>query len=179
MTSLSFWPDGSRLQRPDELPRLWVTGSPYNDVGWSNEEYDNLIAQAKASADPVERMELMGQAEKILLDDAAIIPVYWPQRNYAEHAWVKNIVRSAIGPQNDWKFAYTEGRPGGDNKLALNLGEEPPDLQSITTTDQVSFDIVNATLEGMPDWVPTAPPWARALRKAGPFPRTARPTPSL
>jgi len=134
---------------PMSFLEMWITGGPYNDVGWSNAEYDSLIAQARAEEDPVRRMELMGQAEKILLDESPIIPVYWPQRNYAEHTWVKGIVRSAIGAQNDWKYAWTEGRPGGDNKLSLNLGEEPPDLQSITSTDQVSFDILNAVLEGM------------------------------
>jgi len=94
-------------------------------------------------------MEALAKAEKILLDEAPIIPVYWRQRNYAEHPWVKGIIRSAVFPANEWKWAYTEGRPGGDNVLNLNLGEEPPDLQSITCTDAVSMDILNATLEGL------------------------------
>ncbi|HHW18287.1 MAG TPA: hypothetical protein GXX30_05245 [Firmicutes bacterium] len=130
---------------------MWTTNSPYNDVKWSNKQYDDLIAKAKASSDQAERMNLMAQAEKILLEELPIIPIYWPQRNYAEHPWVKGIIRTAIGPGNDWKFAYTEGRPGGDDPqhLNLNLGEEPPDLQSITTTDTVSFDVLNACLEGL------------------------------
>ncbi len=144
---LAGW--GADYDDPMSFLELWTTDSPYNDVKWSNKEYDDLIAQAKSSGDNQERMELMGQAEKILLEEAPIIPVYWPQRNYAQHPWVKNVIRSAIFPGNEWKFAYTEGRPGGDNKLNVNLGEEPPDLQSITSTDQVSFDIINATLEGL------------------------------
>lgn len=130
---------------------MWTTDSPYNDVKWSNKQYDELIKKAKTAGDPNERIKAMADAEKILLDELPIIPVYWPQRNYAEHPWVKGIIRTSIGPENDWKWAYTQGRPGGDSpqKLVLNLGEEPPDLQSITATDVVSFDILNATLEGL------------------------------
>lgn len=140
---------GADYNDPMSFIDLWVTDGPYNDVGWSNEEFDELVALAKTSTDQQERMEAMAKAEKILLDEAPIIPVYWRQRNFAEHPWAKGIVRTAFAPSNEWKWAYTEGRPGGDNKLNLNLGEEPPDLQSVTCTDTVSIDILNATLEGL------------------------------
>ncbi|MFY9359350.1 MAG: ABC transporter substrate-binding protein [Bacillota bacterium] len=140
---------GADYNDPLSFLELWVTDGPYNDVGWSNAEFDELISIARSSTDQEERMEALAKAEKILLDEAPIIPVYWRQRNYAEHPWVKGIIRSAVFPANEWKWAYTEGRPGGDNVLNLNLGEEPPDLQSITCTDAVSMDILNATLEGL------------------------------
>ncbi len=140
---------GADYNDPMSFLDLWITDGPYNDIGWSNKEYDSLIAKAKASTDNQERMDLMAKAEKILCDEAAIIPVYWPQRNFAEHPWVKGIVRTAFVPGNEWKWAYTEGRAAGENKLNLNLGEEPPDLQSVTCTDTVSFDVLNACLEGL------------------------------
>ncbi len=140
---------GADYNDPMSFLDLWVTDGPYNDVGYSNAEFDELIATAKKSTDQQERMEAMAKAEKILLDEAPIIPVYWRQRNYAEHPWVKNIVRTAFAPSNEWKWAYTEGREAGENVLNLNLGEEPPDLQSVTCTDTVSIDILNATLEGL------------------------------
>ncbi|HHX09745.1 MAG TPA: hypothetical protein GX729_00005 [Firmicutes bacterium] len=143
----SAW--GADYNDPLSFLELWVTDGPYNDMGWSNAEFDELITVARTSTDQAERMEALAKAEKLLLDEAPIIPVYWRQRNYAEHPWVKGIVRSAIFPTNDWKWAYTEGRPGGDNVLNLNPGEEPPDLQSITCTDTVSMDVLNATLEGL------------------------------
>jgi len=130
---------------------MWTTNSPYNDVKWSNKQYDELIAKAKSSSNPQERISAMKQAEAILLKELPVIPIYWPQRNYAEHKYVKGIQRYAVGPGNEFKFAYTEGRPGGDSPqyLALNLGEDPPDLLSVTTTDTVSFDVLNAVMEGL------------------------------
>jgi len=140
---------GGDYDDPMTFLDLWITDGPYNDVKWSNKAYDDLIAKAKASGNADERMKAMADAEKILLTESPIVPLYWPAWNYAEHPWVKGIIRSTVGPDYDWKWASTEGRPAGDGKLAMNLGEEPPDLQSITTTDQVSFEILNATNEGL------------------------------
>jgi ABC-type oligopeptide transport system substrate-binding subunit len=140
---------GGDYDDPMTFLDLWITGSPYNDVKWSNKAYDDLIAKAKASGNQDERMKAMADAEKILLTESPIVPLYWPSWNYAEHPWVKGIIRATTGPDYDWKWAYTEGRPGGDGKLTMNLGEEPPDLQSITTTDQISFEVLNAVNEGL------------------------------
>ena len=142
---------GADYNDPMSFLDLWVTDGPYNDVGYSNAEFDELIATAKKSTDQQERMEAMAKAEKILLDEAPIIPVYWRQRNYAEHPWVKNIIRTAFIPSNEWKWAYTEGRAAGENVLNLNLGEEPPDLQSVTCTDTVSIDVLMPPLRALSD----------------------------
>lgn len=134
---------------PMTFLELWVTGGPYNDVKWSNKAYDDLIKKAKVTADPVERMKTMADAEEILLNESPIVPLFWPTANFAEHAWAKGILRAATGADLEWKWAYTEGKPGGDGTLNLNLGEEPPDLQSFTSTDVVSFEIMNASMEGL------------------------------
>ncbi|MGE5579508.1 MAG: ABC transporter substrate-binding protein [Bacillota bacterium] len=144
---LAGW--GADYDDPMTFLDLWVTDGPYNDVKWSNKTFDELIAKAKASGNQDERMAAMAEAEGILLTESPIVPLYWPAWNYAEHPWVKGILRATVGPDYDWKWAYTEGRPGGDGKLAMNLGEEPPDLQSITTTDQISFEVLNAVNEGL------------------------------
>jgi ABC-type oligopeptide transport system substrate-binding subunit len=146
---LAGW--GADFDDPINFLEMWETGSPYNDVNWSNEEFDSLINQARAAKTRKERLECLSQAEKILLEELPIIPIYWPQRNIAEHPWVKNVDRPSMGPDYEWKWAYTEGRPGGDDPqyLNVNLGEEPPDLQTLTSTDQISFRVMNAVLEGL------------------------------
>ena len=116
---------------------------------WSNKTYDDLIKKANTEKDPVQRMKTMAEAEKVLLTESPIVPLYWPTSNFAEHPWVKGILRATTGADIEWKWAYTEGRPGGDGVLNLNLGEEPPDMQSITSTDVVSFELLNATCEGL------------------------------
>lgn len=49
-----------------------------NNYGYSNEEFDDLIAEAKAETDEDARGELYRQAEQILLnDDIGTIPINW------------------------------------------------------------------------------------------------------
>jgi oligopeptide transport system substrate-binding protein len=54
---------------------LWTTDSGYNHGSYSNPDYDAKIELARTSTDPQERMDAMFEAEKILLEDGAIIPL--------------------------------------------------------------------------------------------------------
>lgn len=54
---------------------LWTTDSGYNHGSYSNLDYDSKIELARTSTDPQERMDAMFEAEKILLEDGAIIPL--------------------------------------------------------------------------------------------------------
>ena len=54
---------------------LWTTDSGYNHGSYSNSEYDAKIKLARTSTDQQERMDAMFEAEKILLEDGAIIPL--------------------------------------------------------------------------------------------------------
>jgi len=62
---------------PATFLNLWVTGGGNNRAGWSNPEYDRLIAAADRTADPAARFELFQQAEEILMAEAPIIPIYF------------------------------------------------------------------------------------------------------
>ena len=44
---------------------------------YNNPEVDQLFDQARATADETQRNNLYAQAEKIILDDAAVIPIYF------------------------------------------------------------------------------------------------------
>jgi oligopeptide transport system substrate-binding protein len=50
--------------------------SENNDSGWISKPYDDLCDQADREADPQRRMQLFAQAEKILLDECPILPMY-------------------------------------------------------------------------------------------------------
>jgi oligopeptide transport system substrate-binding protein len=47
-----------------------------NDAGFNNPEFDRLLAEAAGTVDPAARMKLLEQAEKIFLDEVALIPIY-------------------------------------------------------------------------------------------------------
>ncbi len=48
-----------------------------NDSGWRDEAYDGLLAQAEGSADPALRAGVLQQAERLLLDETPVIPLYF------------------------------------------------------------------------------------------------------
>lgn len=58
---------------------LWVTDGSNNDGSWTNAEYDELIFSSQngeLSLDKEARWEALKEAEKIILDDAGVLPVY-------------------------------------------------------------------------------------------------------
>jgi len=61
---------------PNSFLDMFLSGGGNNQTGWSNKEYDRLLAEAGQTGDPQQRYELFQQAEAILLDEAPLIPVY-------------------------------------------------------------------------------------------------------
>ncbi len=83
---------------PDPVTFLgtMVTGGGNNWAGWSNREYDRLIAEAASTADNGRRYELFQKAEAILLDDVPLIPLYFQNQVYAinpaVHGWTTTVL---------------------------------------------------------------------------------------
>jgi oligopeptide transport system substrate-binding protein len=62
---------------PNTFLDMYVTGGEHNNTGWSNAEYDRLIDAAKAEPDVDARMKMLNDAERILMDELPIIPLYF------------------------------------------------------------------------------------------------------
>jgi oligopeptide transport system substrate-binding protein len=90
---------------PNTFLDMWVTGGGNNDTGWSNRAYDALIAKAKATLDPKARMAALHAAEKILMTDMPILPIYYYTNPVLLSKNIKNFYQSALG-FIDWKNAY-------------------------------------------------------------------------
>lgn len=73
----------------DFIDKLFASDSEQNEQGYSNSKVDQLVADARYEPDTVRRNELYAEAEQIIIDDAAIIPTFWP----VEHLLVKSCVQ--------------------------------------------------------------------------------------
>lgn len=82
---------------PNTYLDMFVTGGGNNQTGWSNANYDRLIAEAGRTADQPKRFELLQQAEAILLAEAPVAPVFFGTRSYLIHPSVKGWVPSLLG----------------------------------------------------------------------------------
>lgn len=56
---------------------LFRTGVPNNHSGYSNADYDALMGQAARELDTDRRAEIMADAERVLLEDYAMLPLYF------------------------------------------------------------------------------------------------------
>lgn len=62
---------------PNSFLNIWVSANGNNQTGWSNPDYDRLIAEAEKTADQGARYAAFQKAEALLLEDAPILPVYF------------------------------------------------------------------------------------------------------
>ena len=85
---------------PKTFLDMMVTGRGNNQTGWSNQEYDNLLKKAANATNQTERFNYFNEAEKILMDEKPIIPIYTYTRMYMLHPDVKG-----------WKSNLLDTRP--------------------------------------------------------------------
>jgi len=64
-------------------------GNPSNMSGYVSEEYDSLMRRAAEQADPARRRLYLEEAERVLLADHPVIPIYF----YVSKHLVKPRVR--------------------------------------------------------------------------------------
>jgi peptide/nickel transport system substrate-binding protein/oligopeptide transport system substrate-binding protein len=68
-----------------------------NMTFYANPEVDKLLEEARKETDENKRYELYRKAEKMILDDAPIVPIYFYRYAIVVQPEVKNYVRSAMG----------------------------------------------------------------------------------
>lgn len=62
---------------PNTFLDEFLTDGQNNRTGWSNAQYDHFLEQAAAELDPLKRMDLLRQAEAILMEELPILPIYY------------------------------------------------------------------------------------------------------
>ncbi|WP_321388346.1 peptide ABC transporter substrate-binding protein [uncultured Enterococcus sp.] len=101
---------GADYADPSSFLDLFVTGNSYNRGRYSNKEYDKLVADSNTThaADPDARWADMVAAEKVLMDDMGVIPMYQKSEAHMRSSKVKGVVAHAAGAQYDYKWTYIE-----------------------------------------------------------------------
>ena len=72
---------------PDNFLRL---GMP-KEQGWEHDVFEALIERSRRSLDQNERLILLMEADKILMEEAPIIPLYYRGDNYLVKPWVRRF----------------------------------------------------------------------------------------
>ena len=63
---------------------------------WRNDAYDGLVEKARRVRDHEERMKLYGQADRILVEQAAIMPLVYGRALWLVKPWVRTYPTSPL-----------------------------------------------------------------------------------
>src|SRR5690625_34259 len=76
---------------PETLLKKFTVGNGNNYPNWENEEYTELIEKSASSQDMDERMDYLIEAESIILEEAAVVPVLLPGSVYLFKDYVHDL----------------------------------------------------------------------------------------
>jgi len=79
------------LDYSDYLDILLYSTSPLNRLNYSNPEFDKLVDQANAAPNDAARIALYHQAEALMVEDGAVVPMLFSQFAYLKKPYVKGL----------------------------------------------------------------------------------------
>jgi oligopeptide transport system substrate-binding protein len=95
---------GADYPDPDNFLRV----IPWKHLtGWQNETYERLIEEARGLADQRQRLQLYQQAERIMLEEAAVVPLYYDSWQHLLKPWVRRYPISGM-KDSFWKDVILE-----------------------------------------------------------------------
>ncbi|MFN8592516.1 MAG: ABC transporter substrate-binding protein [Thermomicrobiales bacterium] len=88
------WDNGD----PDNIMYpLFSSPNTINRLGYKNEQVDELVSQGAVTADPDKRWEIYGEAQQLILDDAIMVILGYPERAIGTSNKVQDLVISPVG----------------------------------------------------------------------------------
>lgn len=100
---------GADYNDPMTFLDLWLSDSSFNTGGYNNEQFDELINQAKRETDFATRMDQMIEAETLLIEeDAACVPMFFQGTTRLIRPSIKNFVYHRSGGSLDLKLYRVE-----------------------------------------------------------------------
>ena len=93
---------------PISFVDLFTSKNANNNGKWSNAQYDKLIADSKTTADTTKRWNDLEKAEKILLNEEGIAPLYYKTEAWLVRPDIKGIVYNGAGLNYNFKNAYVD-----------------------------------------------------------------------
>jgi oligopeptide transport system substrate-binding protein len=76
-------------------------------TGWRSAAYDELVERARRSTDQAERMKLYAQADRMLIEEAVVLPGTYGRNHFLMKPWVSRYPTSAMATVS-WKDVVLE-----------------------------------------------------------------------
>lgn len=108
---------GPDFDDPLTFGDLFASWNENNRGRYRNREYDRWVRQLMEAIQPAERMAAVAALQRIVVEEAVVLPTHERGLVYVQHPWLKGVVRS---------------RFGGD-PLLRDAWIEPPEIQPAPT----------------------------------------------
>ena len=98
-------------ERPPDLWAMgWIADYPDPDnflrvgfhkelSGWDGAAFDGLVAKARRMLDQTQRLKLYQEADRILIEEAIVLPLVYGMTHLVVKPWIK---RFPISPMQNW-----------------------------------------------------------------------------
>jgi oligopeptide transport system substrate-binding protein len=96
---------GADYDDPYSYLELFLSSSSYNYSNYKNDEFDQLLIASQTETDEKTRMDELNQAEQIILDDAAFIPLQMREVHYLVNEKVTGLQFYYCSVNHDWVYA--------------------------------------------------------------------------
>jgi oligopeptide transport system substrate-binding protein len=90
---------------------LYASWNANNRGKYNNPALDRQVRIAQGSLDPRTRMNAFGEIQRILIEDAVMLPNYERGRVYVQDPRLKDVVYRAVGTDPDYTNAYLTENP--------------------------------------------------------------------
>jgi ABC-type oligopeptide transport system substrate-binding subunit len=92
---------------PEAFADVFESSNPQNTLGYRSEPYDRLISQSRAATTPAQRMALLAEAEARLLEDVAVVPVFFRVSKRLVKPGVSGVEANPLGQLSSRDISLT------------------------------------------------------------------------
>jgi oligopeptide transport system substrate-binding protein len=90
---------------PYSFLELFKSDTAYKYTPYANDEVDELLNASLTETDAKTRMDELNQAEQILIDDGAVIPLHMKTNNYMMNEKITGVEFCSVSIALDWTYA--------------------------------------------------------------------------
>jgi oligopeptide transport system substrate-binding protein len=100
---VALW--GADYNDPMTFLDMWMSGHSLNYANYTNEAYTANVKAAQTEVDPAKRAQMLVDAEKQLMQDMPIAPLYFRSMKYLVRPGIENLILAPTGFEWDAKWA--------------------------------------------------------------------------
>ncbi len=105
------------IDNPGYLLEIFKYGQlDINVAKWSNARYEQLLHQAQQTIDPVKRIKYLSDAEKILIHEVPVIPLFYEREKNIKKPYLHRVIHSKTTGFIDFKHAYIDKKSAESNQ---------------------------------------------------------------